>query len=80
MYIYGLSPVRHQAITWTNADPVHRRIYAALEGEEWITDALLLCFFNSDLSTCCLCRIAYHTRYAPDELIMIGYSVKKMVM
>ena len=25
---------RRQAITWTNADPVHRRIYAALGGDE----------------------------------------------
>ena len=24
-----LAPNRRQAITWTNADPVHRRIYAA---------------------------------------------------
>ena len=23
----GLAPNRRQAITWTNADPVHRRIY-----------------------------------------------------
>ena len=27
-------PNRHQAIIWTNADPVHRRIYAALGGDE----------------------------------------------
>ena len=26
---YGLAPDRRQAITWTNADPVHQRIYAA---------------------------------------------------
>ena len=28
----GLAPYRRQAITWINADPVHRRIYAALGG------------------------------------------------
>ena len=28
----GLSPVWRQAITWTNADPVHWRIYVALGG------------------------------------------------
>ena len=28
----GLAPNRRQAITWTNADPVHWRTYAALEG------------------------------------------------
>ena len=27
----GLPPGRRQAIIWTNADPVHRHIYAALE-------------------------------------------------
>ena len=30
----GLALNRQQAITWTNANPVHRRIYAALGGEE----------------------------------------------
>ena len=30
----GLAPNRRQAIIWTNADPIHRRIYAALEGGE----------------------------------------------
>ena len=30
----GLVPTRWQAITWTNADPVHRRIYAAPGGDE----------------------------------------------
>ena len=36
----GLAPVRRQAITWTNADPVHWRIYAALGGDElkWSLD------------------------------------------
>ena len=30
----GLAPNRRQAITWTNADPVHWSIYAALGGDE----------------------------------------------
>ena len=30
----GSSPVRRQAITWTNAYPVHWRMYAALGGDE----------------------------------------------
>ena len=30
----GLAPNRRQAITWTNADPVDWRIYAALGGDE----------------------------------------------
>ena len=29
----GLAPNRRQAITWTNAEPVHWRIYAALWGD-----------------------------------------------
>ena len=29
----GLKPNRRQAITWTNADPVHWHIYAALGGD-----------------------------------------------
>ena len=30
----GLAPSRWQAIIWTNADPVHWGIYAALGGDE----------------------------------------------
>ena len=29
----GLAPNRRQAIIWTNADPIHWRIYATLGGE-----------------------------------------------
>ena len=29
-----LVPNRRQAIFWTNSDPVHRRIYASLGGDE----------------------------------------------
>ena len=29
----GLAPNRRQAITWTNGDPIRRRIYAALGGD-----------------------------------------------
>ena len=37
----GLAPNRRQAITRTNADPVHRRIYAVLAGDELIpTDTM----------------------------------------
>ena len=31
----GLVPSRRQAIIWTNVDPVHRRIYGALGGDEF---------------------------------------------
>ena len=31
-----MAPNRRQAITWTNAGPVHWRIYAALGGDELI--------------------------------------------
>ena len=30
----GLAPNRRQAVIWTNADPIHWRIYLALGGEE----------------------------------------------
>ena len=30
----GLAPDRRQAIIWTNADPIHWRIYAALGGDK----------------------------------------------
>ena len=30
----ALVPNRRQAIIWTNADPIHWRIYAALGGDE----------------------------------------------
>ena len=32
----GLAPIRLQAIIWTNEDPVHWRLYAALGGDELI--------------------------------------------
>ena len=32
----GSAPSRRQAIIWTNTDPFHRRIYAALGGDELI--------------------------------------------
>ena len=35
----GLPPNRRQAISWTNADPILWRIYAALGGEELIKSA-----------------------------------------
>ena len=30
----GLAPNRRKTIIWTNADPIHCRIYAALGGDE----------------------------------------------
>ena len=32
----GLAPNRRLSIIWTNADPVHRRVFAALEGDRLI--------------------------------------------
>ena len=34
----GMAPDRRQAIIWTNAYPIHWRIYAALEGDELTLD------------------------------------------
>ena len=39
-----------QAITWTNADPVHRRIYGALGGGELIWGMYFVKFQNIFLS------------------------------
>ena len=36
--VNGLMPNRRQAVIWTNADPVHWRLYAALEGDELTND------------------------------------------
>ena len=33
----GSAPNRQQAITWSNTDPVHWRLYAALGGDELIS-------------------------------------------
>ena len=38
----GLATNRQQAIVWTNADPIHWRIYAALGGGELIKPLVLL--------------------------------------
>ena len=42
----GLAPKRRQAITWTNADPAHWRIYAALGGDE-LTASRMNVFINA---------------------------------
>ena len=35
-------PVWHHAIIWTDVDPIHRRIYAALGGDEELNAVLYL--------------------------------------
>ena len=42
----GLVPNRRQAITWTNVEPVHWRIYAALGGDEFKADVGPPCVVN----------------------------------
>ena len=65
-------PNRRQAIIWTNADPVHRRIYAALGGGGggggggvncwvWANTTFIGCFkhllwFNKEFSHHCVCK------------------------
>ena len=39
--IYAWTIDRRQAIIWTNADPIHRRIYAALRGDELTVSIIL---------------------------------------
>ena len=44
----GLVPSRRQAIIWTNNEPIHWRIYAALVGEELMdSDDLFTHIFQS---------------------------------
>ena len=47
----GLAPNRRQAITWTNADPVHWRIYAALEGDGVMAVIRYVCIIRAMLNT-----------------------------
>ena len=51
----GLAPNRRQTIIWTNADPIYRRIYAALGGEEltkqWCWTQNIMC----ELGQCHCC-------------------------
>ena len=39
--IMALAPNRREAIIWTNADPIHWCIYAALRGDE-LTDPMII--------------------------------------
>ena len=52
----GLAPNRQQAIIWTNADPIHWRIYAALRGDELTPESSLRyvidCLYNCDDRKC----------------------------
>ena len=42
----ALAPNRRQAIIWTNADPIHWRIYAVLGGDELTALNLLMFVIN----------------------------------
>ena len=50
----GLAPNRHQAITWTNADPVLWRLYAALGGDESTDKISVWYLFNYLLVVCAM--------------------------
>ena len=58
----GLSPNRRQAITWTSADPVHWRIYAALGGGGGGGDELALWWqiFGSPICVTCTLRLVWY--------------------
>ena len=47
----GLAPNRRQAIIWTNADPIHWPIYAALGGDE------LIALFRPCDQRCCYTQL-----------------------
>ena len=44
-----LMPTMAYRLVWSNADPVHRRIYAALREDKliWITTSIITCKINS---------------------------------
>ena len=44
----GLAPNRWQAITWTDAEPIHWRTYAAPGGDELINVSLAVNDFEYD--------------------------------
>ena len=63
----GLAPSRRQVIIWTNADPVHRRIYAALGGDElkklsWSKECRA-CMYNEKITglNACILTCTWYT-------------------
>ena len=52
-----IKPNRRQAITWTNADPIHWRIYEALGGDELngLREFVLSIYHNSSWLLCWQC-------------------------
>ena len=60
----GLAPNRRQAIIWTNADPVHWRIYAALGGDEYQVRFCILCI-NMIKESPLVSTMAWHRRCKP---------------
>ena len=55
----GLAPKRRQAITWTNADPVHRCIYAALGGDELTVNGMRCVWPKLSHHHACRCSSTY---------------------
>ena len=57
--MHGLAPNRRQAITWTNADPVHWRSYVVLCGDESLRpcDVLMRQYNKSSLVQLITCRL-----------------------
>ena len=67
----GLAPSRRQAIIWTNADPVHRRIYAALRGDElsyWLKLLTKICLRVRFKNNLCV-QTQNHVEYICKTLI-----------
>ena len=61
----GLAPNRWQAITWTSADPVHWRIYAALGGDvlnKNCSRAGRQCVWTKWSTSCRLFQMHFHER------------------
>ena len=52
----GLAPNRRQAIIWSNADPIHWRIYAALGGR-WVNEIAVISGYLNTISALRFCDI-----------------------
>ena len=68
----GLSQNRQQTIIWTNADPIHRRMYAALGWDE-----LKLWIRKTEPSNYILLKSVY-TRFLPNTCLLLRWNQANM--
>ena len=74
----GLALNRRQAIIWTNADWIHRRIYVALGGDELILGPLLFKIFYHDILFFLKMQTKYN-RADDNSCIVSGHEVDSII-